>query len=181
MKRRVAVFGGSGTRPDNQEYYFNLAYETGKLLAQNNYIVITGAGPGLMDETLRGAIEAGGETIGVYFNKKGRKQSQYVTTPYWFDTLRPRQKKIIEVAEACIALPGGIGTLYEFIEVLALKKVGDIPAAKPLILLNDYYDNLNKLFQEVVTEGFAQESLYDLYFLAKSPTDATSYINTHLI
>lgn len=180
MKRRVAVFGGSGTRPDNQEYYFRLAYETGKLLAQSGYIVITGAGPGLMDETLRGAIEAGGETIGVYFNKEGRKQSQYVTTPYWFDTLRPRQEKIMEVAEACITLPGGVGTLYEFIEVLALKKVGDIPATKPLILLNDYYADLHKLLQEVVKEGFAPASMYDLYYLAKTPDIAVKYIQEHL-
>ncbi len=177
---RVAIFCGSGCAKIRQPYYFDIAYQTGKALAQAGFVVITGAGPGLMDEALRGAHEAGGETIGVALNMDGRKRSQSAGTVFAYDTLGPRQAKIMELADAFVALPGGIGTLYELTEVLALKRVNELPHRKPLVLLGDYYQHLIKVFDDMITEGFADESLQELFHLAKEPADAATYIQKNL-
>lgn len=112
MKKKIAVFGGVGCR--NEEYYFPIAHQTGQLLAQAGFVTVTGAGPGMMDEALRGAHDANGQTIGVALAIKERKKSQFAHEEYVFDKLNPRQDKLISLADGYIAVPGGIGTLYEF-------------------------------------------------------------------
>lgn len=176
MKKNVVVFGGRACLEEKKEYYYNLAYQTGKLLAEAGFIVVTGAGPGLMDETLRGAVEANGETMGVCLNIKGRKHSIYAQKQLMFDTIRPRQAKLIELADAFIALPGGIGTIYETIEILVMKKTNEVPIEKPLVLLGPYYENFKKLLQEISDEGFADNSLPHLFHHAKTPEEASLYI-----
>ena len=171
MKKKIAVFGGTQCIKDKEPYYFNVAYETGKLLAQAGYIVMTGGGPGLMNEALRGAFENGGETIGVMLELEGITHSQFITHKYMFDKLGPRQDKLVELADGFITLPGGMGTLYETIEILTLKNIREIPPDKPFVLIDDYYKDLQQLFVKIVQEGFISNDLYSYFKLVSTPEE----------
>lgn len=177
MKKKVAVFGGAAC--SNEAYYYAIARETGKLLAESGFVTVTGAGPGMMDETLRGAHIGNGQTIGVALAIKERKKSQFAHEEYVFDTLNPRQDKLISLSDAYIALPGGIGTLYEVMAVLAMKRLSEIPRDTPLILVDNYFLDLEHLFTKVMAEGFVETSLRDLYTLVKTPTEAVFMLRQH--
>ena len=175
-QKRVSVFAGNRCAPNKEKYYFDLAYQTGKLLAQKGLIVVSGAGPGLMDQVLKGAFEAGGRTFGVALNVAGRHQSQYVSEMTLHDTLGPRQDEIIKLGDAYIALPGGIGTIYEVNNILALKRVGEISKEKPLILLGEYFNMLGPVFKTMINEGFADESITGLFKIVSNPEEAADLL-----
>lgn len=179
MKKKISVFAGTACNKEKEPYYFDLAYQTGKLLAEAGYIVMTGAGSGLMSEALRGAYENGGETVGVMLEKEGIIHSPYVTQKFMFEKLGPRQDKLIELADGYITLPGGVGTLYETIEILTMKRVGEIESTKPLILIDKYYENLQNLFVKVIDEGFVTETLHTYFRFAPEPPDAVTFLDEH--
>ena len=87
----------------------NLAYDLGRQLALSGHRVINGGGPGLMDQTLQGAKSAGGETYGIRLEKQGRVHSECADQIEVFHGLWERQKRLISMGDAYIALPGGIG------------------------------------------------------------------------
>lgn len=175
--KKIAIFGGASCT--DTSYYYPIAYQTGKLLAESGFVTITGAGPGMMEEGLRGAHQAGGKTIGVALNIKERKKSDFLHEEFVFDTLNPRQDHLISMADAYVAVPGGIGTLYEILAVLALKRLDEIPKEKPLILVDEYFTPLARLFQEMLGKGFVESSLDSLYSIAKTPNEALAILHKH--
>src|SRR3989344_3567971 len=124
MNKNIVVFAANDDTREKKKYYYGLAYETGKALAEAGFTTVTGGGPGLMNEVARGAYENKGETHGVCLNVKNRIHSSFLTTREMFDLLNPRQDKLLQIADGFISLPGGIGTLYEVVAVLALKRKG---------------------------------------------------------
>jgi uncharacterized protein (TIGR00730 family) len=181
MNKRVAIFSGSECLvKEKNQYYFDLAYKTGKLLAEAGFTVITGAGPGLMDEALRGAKEAGGHTIGIVLNLPNRYQSIHVEESTVFDKLGPRQDKMIEMADAYFALPGGIGTVYEIFNILALKRINEMPVEKPLILIDGYYQSAKDLIENIIQSGFVSDSIHSFYDITATPDEAVKKISIKL-
>ncbi len=172
MIKNIAIFAGNGCKKEKEPEYFPLAHTMGELLAKNNFVTVTGAGAGLMEEALRGAFQAGGETIGVGLNFEGRKRSQYLTSSTEFDTLAPRQDKLIQTGDAYIALPGGVGTFYEIFNILALKRLKEIPPEKPLILVGTYYEDFEHMLKKMAKEGFVEEKVFSLYDMAATPEEA---------
>ncbi len=180
MKKKIVIFAGNGCKKEKEKYYYNLAYQTGWLIAQANYITVTGGGPGLMNETLKGAYEAGGETVGVCLAIQGRKQSKYIHKRYIFSSLRQRQNKLISLADAFLSLPGGIGTFNEIFEVLALKRKMDIPATTPLILISSFFKDFQLLMRKIRSEGFTDKSVDSLFDIAATPEEAVMMLKTNL-
>ncbi len=68
MIKNITVFGSSEVKPGSSDY--DMAYLTAKLLAQNDYLIINGGGPGVMKAASEGAKAGGGKSIGVSFNPK---------------------------------------------------------------------------------------------------------------
>lgn len=168
----VSVFGGAHCLPEKESLYFTLAYETGKLLAQAGFTVATGAGSGLMDEVLHGAKEAGGKTIGVGLGWSGT-QSKHAMQIEVHDTLSPRQDKLIQLGDAYLALPGGIGTFYEIYNVIVLKRIQEMSLRKPLILISDYFKPQEKVLRDMVQEGFVREEVFTFFSIVQTPLEAT--------
>lgn len=178
--KKVVIFAGNHCNKEKEDHYFGIAYETGKRLAQAGFTTITGGGPGLMNEALRGAYEHDGDTVGINLSRPGRTYSKFIKSSLMFEKLGPRQQHLIEIGDAYIALPGGIGTLYEAIAILALKKVDEIPLDKPLILIGDYYKPLKNLFVEMIGEGFVNEFLHELFTLIGTPKEAVMLLKQKL-
>lgn len=166
------VFAGNDYRLDKESYYVSMAYDLGKILAQNDFTVVTGGGPGLMDAVSRGAYENDGKTIGICLNVAGRNHTKALSTKMTYDHLGPRQDKLISLGDAYLALPGGAGTLYEISAVIALKQKGELDPKKPLILISDFYKEFESAMRKMFQEGFVTRSLSELFYLENTPREA---------
>ncbi len=166
------VFAANECKKERESYYFSMAYETGKLLAREGFITVTGGGPGLMNETMRGAFENGGRTIGFCLNVKGREHSTYLSEKRMYYDLRKRQRELMDIGDGFLALPGGLGTIYEVSGVLALKRKGEILPDRPMILIDSIYKNLEKLFDSLQEEGLIGHDLSSLYRMVQNPMQA---------
>lgn len=129
----------------------------GEAIAERGLELIYGAGStGLMGALANGALEAGGQVIGVipgYFNTPQLAHSG-LTRLEVVETIHQRKARMAELADAFIALPGGFGTLEELFEMLTWAQIG--LHQKPIGLLNTrrYFDPLLNLVEHARTEGF---------------------------
>lgn len=171
-KKKIVVFAGNECTAEKEEYYYSLAFKTGKLLAENNFITVTGGGPGLMDQVMKGAFENGGETFAVRLSLTGRKHSEYVTNFISFDDLNKRQDELLKLADGFLVLPGGVGTFYEIFAVLALKRKGELDKNKPMIFIDGYYDEFELLMTKMFQEGFAEKEIKSFYSYVRTPDEA---------
>ena len=176
---KICVYGASGDRLDRR--YFDAAEELGALLAQRGHCLVFGGGAGgLMGACARGAAGRGGEIIGVaprFFDEPGILYDGCTRFVYT-DTMAQRKSAMEELAEAFIALPGGIGTFEEFFETLTLKQLGR--HGKPMALLNTlgYYDALTALLQKAAVGGFLSENCFALYALCDTPEQVLEAVET---
>jgi len=111
MKKIVTIFGSS--KPINNEEQYLTAYTLGKNLALNGFDICTGGFNGIMEAASKGAVEGGGEAIGVTVNLWGGHINKFVTKEIMCDTLLERINKLIELGDGFVVLQGGTGTLLE--------------------------------------------------------------------
>ncbi|MCR5742172.1 MAG: TIGR00730 family Rossman fold protein [Lachnospiraceae bacterium] len=151
----IVVYCGAGYGKSDD--YTRAAFNLGKYIAKNGHTLVFGASSsGLMKEVCDGALSEGGHVIGVIpdidfiVKLKHPGLSEEVYTP----TLAERRTKMIELGDAFIALPGGLGTLDEITEVIELCKIGELSAPVVLYNVNNYYAQLEKMFDQMMGEGF---------------------------
>ena len=140
-KKTVTIFGTS--RAGEGDYAYELAYETGKLLAQAGFTIANGGYGGTMLAAARGASEAGGEVIGVTCTAfKNSRPNKYISREVGTASLDERLDKLIQLGQAYVVLPGGTGTLLELANVWELKNKGFLKTDKPIILLGGFWKPL---------------------------------------
>jgi uncharacterized protein (TIGR00730 family) len=135
-KKIVTVFGSSHAKP--VEKLYQTAFELGRTIAELGLTLCNGGYGGTMAAAARGAVEAGGHTIGVTCTRFGRSGPnphirQEIPT---FDLLQ-RLNTLIQLGRAYVVLPGGTGTLAEFALVWELLNKRLLRGARPLIVLGD--------------------------------------------
>ncbi len=114
-ERMIAVIGGA--RCDEQEG--RAAYAVGRLLASRGITLVCGGRGGVMEQACRGALEAGGVTIGLLPDADAREANPYLTYVLPTGLGNARNVLVVLAGEAVIAIGGGFGTLSEI--GLALK------------------------------------------------------------
>lgn len=167
----VAVFCGRnyGARKD---YFQAMAIEMGTVLAQAGFAVATGGGAGMMNDVNKGAHEAGGHVHAIQIEFE-EDQSPYFTRKEMFTDLRLRQQRLLQLATGgLIVLPGGLGTLYEAVEVLTFKaKYNHHPV--PLIFVDkEFYAPIETFLQTAYREGFILKEVADLSVTVDTPAEA---------
>lgn len=115
MKKVITIFGSA--KPVNSDEQYLSAYNLSKKLAQNGFDICTGGFNGIMEAASRGAVEGGGEAIGVTVNLWGGKTNRFVTKEIVCTSLFERINKLIEVGDGFVVLQGGTGTLLELAAV----------------------------------------------------------------
>lgn len=133
-KNIVTVFGSSHAEPLGELY--RTAFELGRSIAELGLTLCNGGYGGTMAAAAKGAVEAGGHTIGVTCTRFGRSGPnphirQEIPT---FDLLQ-RLNTLIQLGRAYVVLPGGTGTLIEFALVWELLNKGLLRGERPLIVL----------------------------------------------
>jgi uncharacterized protein (TIGR00730 family) len=150
-RRKVTIFGSARTQPDNPTY--QLAEKLGASIAKHDWMVITGAGPGIMEAGLKGAgREASmGLNIMLPFEQSSNEyiagDPKLVTLKYFFT----RKLMFVKECSAVVCLPGGFGTLDEALEVMTLIQTGK-QTILPLVFLDEpngsYWSSLERFFKE---------------------------------
>ncbi|MGE7625225.1 TIGR00730 family Rossman fold protein [Viridibacillus sp. NPDC096237] len=175
---RVAIYCGS--RMGGNPIYVEKAIELGKFLANHGIgIVYGGSIIGLMGKVADEVLVHGGEVVGVMptFMQWKEVTHQGLTELVFVETMHERKAKMIELADAFIALPGGAGTMDEFFDVLTLSQVGQHTKAICLYNINHYYDSLQAHLQHTVDEGFMLKSQQDQIGVVSSPEELMLFIN----
>lgn len=157
MMKSICVFCGSsyGTR----QIYKETAETLGLLMAQRQKTLIYGGGKvGLMGTVADAVMEGGSEVIGVIpeFLKRKEVGHEGLTELIVVDSMHQRKQKMAELADAFIALPGGMGTLEELAEISTWIQLELIK--KPIALLNvdGFYDHLFAQLDVMVENGFVK-------------------------
>lgn len=168
----ICVYCGSadGLNPS----YTAAAHRMGQEIARSGIRLVYGAGKtGLMGAVADGALQAGGEVIGIVPTVLNTPQLIHagLTRLEVVDTIHQRKARMSDLADALIALPGGYGTLEELFEQLTWAQIG--LHHKPIGLLNvmGYFDPLITLVKHALSEGFIYAEHSVLLVSADQPTD----------
>ena len=165
----IAVYLGSGE--GKREVFRQAAQELGAWIGRNKHTLIYGGSDmGLMGVLANAVLAKQGKVIGVeprFFVEKEIQHSgisELIVT----ETMSERKQKMIELADAFVAFPGGIGTLEEIAEVMTLSKLGRL--AKPFCFLNidGYYEPFRGFLAHMVKEGFLESDWAENLHFANS-------------
>ena len=169
MKKNICIFGGS--KSGRNINYENSAKIIGKLIAENGYNMIFGAGEtGIMGASASSAIKYGAKTTGIIPNFLFKKDildtkysKEFNSKVIMTEDMHQRKKLMYDKSDAFLILPGGVGTLDECFEVLTWCQLKQISNKKVgIINFDKYWDPLLKLINHLIKEEFMGE--YNLNF-----------------
>ena len=155
--KRLAVYCGSAS-PDDPRYIQH-AHEIGAGLAERGIGVVYGGGRlGLMGAVARGALEAGGEVIGVIPDALANSEvaNHDCTELHTVGGMHERKQKFTDLSDGFVTIPGGVGTMDELWEAVSWAQLGY--HTKPVGLLNafGFYDHLIAFNRHMADVGFVR-------------------------
>jgi len=176
--KRVCVYCGSSAGA--REEYTAAAQQLGAAIARRGLVLVFGGGKvGLMGEVADAALAEGGEVIGVLPRIfAGKVSHEGLSKLHIVDSLHERKALMIDLSDAFIALPGGMGTMEELFEVLAWLQIG--LHSKPCGLLNtcDYYTALLQFLDHSVAEGFVKQAHRAMLLVDDEPDRLLDQLST---
>ena len=154
----ITVYCGS-SMPENRAFQ-QVARELGEWIAREGHeLAYGGSRVGLMGIVSGTVLEAGGRVHGVetsFFVDAGVARDN-LTELFVVDTMAERKAKMIELGDAFVALPGGVGTLEEMSEIMSRIRLGMDPSACYFLNIDGFYDNLRAFLDDMVREGFLDD------------------------
>lgn len=153
--RAIAVFCGSNT--GEGEAYKEAAAALGSALARRGItIVYGGTHKGLMGILADAALAQGGRVHGVITQRLADKGHLHpsLSEHEIADGMQARKGRMLDLADACIALPGGIGTAEEFMEAWTLNQLGDVDKPVGLLNVDGYYDAFMGFIDTMIARKF---------------------------
>lgn len=168
--KRICVFCGAstGTNPAYQD----AAVDMGRTLAENGIDLVYGGGnKGLMGMIADATIDNGGRAFGVIPKALVDKEEAHTRLSEQFvvNTMHERKMMMATLSDGFIAMPGGFGTLEEFIEIITWAKLGFHQKPCALLNINQFYDGLLSYFDQLTDEGFVKPKMRDLVLTGDSP------------
>lgn len=181
-KKGVAVYCASSSLID--PLYVNAARELGEAIAREGYDVVCGGGrAGLMAAVIEGALEAGGEAIGVlpaFMIERGwhhPRASRVIET----DSMHSRKQTMASLSRAAIALPGGCGTFEELLEIITWRQLGLFSGHVIIYNVNGYYDPLIAMLNRSVEQHFMNPDHARLWNVVTSAEQALAIVRQSVV
>ena len=168
----VAVYCSSSNKVRSS--YMEAAELLGGMLAKAGIRLVYGdGGIGLMAAVAKGALDAGGEVLGVIpqFMVDQGWNNPTSTETIVTQTMHERKATICEISDAMVALSGGIGTFEELLECLTWKQLG--LHHNPVVILNTdgYYDKLLECLDLMVEEQMMRPIHKDMFVVVRKPEE----------
>lgn len=173
----VTVFGSARFNETHKSYL--VAQELGEKLAHLGFTVMTGGGPGIMEAANRGAITAGGYSVGCNITLPREQQpNPYLTSWIEFKFFMVRKFMLAKYSYAFVACPGGFGTLDELFGVLTLIQTGKMKDYPIVLIGNDYWRDIKQLIEErLVAAGTISTKDVSLLMFTDSAQEASDFIH----
>ena len=174
---RVTVYASSSERIDPA--YSAIAEELGRRIGERGWDLVWGGGRyGLMGAVSRGARQAGARTIGVILQDFVDKNVHCAAANEMASVtdMRTRKRGLDEAGDAFVALPGGLGTMEELLEVLSFKQLGFHD--RPIVILDalGYWGPLLTMLEKGFAGGFIQPHFRGIYTVAHGAAEAITQI-----
>ena len=179
MRKNITVFCGSAD--DCPAAYLDAAEELGRLIAKQGRELVYGSGMvGLMGRVAKGAIEEGGFVVGINVECY-RDYPPYPGTGELLmaKTISERKNLLMERGDAYIALPGGVGTLDELMEVWAVAQAGLMDKPMALLNVNHYYDGLLIQLERAYQDKLLKEKDFQLLLSAETPAELLQMVDEY--
>ena len=151
----VCVYSASSTKID--AVYFQAAETLGRLFAEHHIRLINGAGSiGLMCSVADAVLKNGGEVTGVIprFMVEQNWHHTGLTELIEVESMHERKRKMADLSDGIIALPGGCGTLEELLEIITWKQLGLYLNPIVILNINGFFDPLLEMLEKAIDENF---------------------------
>jgi uncharacterized protein (TIGR00730 family) len=170
----ITVFGSARTAAGSPEYL--IGEQLGRLLANNDWTVITGGGPGAMEAVNKGAFEAGGRSIGLGIELPFEQSlNSYIEQGINFRYFFVRKTMFLKYSQGFIVLPGGFGTMDELFEALTLVQTHKVTSFPVVLMGKDYWGGLVEWIKgSMLAAGKISAPDLDLIHLTDDPDEAVS-------
>ena len=173
----ISVFGSARSQESDPAYQQAIA--CGRKIVEHDLAVITGGGPGIMEAANRGAMEAGGTSVGLNINlPMEQAPNAYQTHVLDFRYFFIRKVMFVKYACGFIIFPGGFGTMDEFFESLTLMQTLKIDPFPVVCVGHEFWDGLVDWIKGTMRDQFATinpEDL-DLFHVTDDMEDAVQYV-----
>src|SRR6266568_226686 len=179
-RKKVTIFGSARTEETDEMYLKCVRFS--RSLAENNYMVITGGGPGIMQAGNEGAGSENSFAVNIRLpfgqapNAVMMRNPRLITYKYFFN----RKVAFVKESDAISVFPGGFGTLDEAMEVFTLIQTGKT-APKPLVLFDDesgYWDSWLEFIKEsMLGKGLISAEDFSIFTITRSVEEAVQVID----
>ncbi len=176
IEKGVSIFGSARTQPDDPQYL--AAVETARLLGEQGFSIITGAGPGIMEAANKGARAAGAPSYGCNIELPFEQGANpYVDTLVSFRYFAVRKTMFIKYSSAFIIFPGGFGTFDEMFEALTLMQTRKISQFPVVLFGTHYWAGLVRWLQSrVLAERKISPGDLELMVVTDDPAEAARVV-----
>lgn len=177
MDKKCAIFSASSM--DNKKRYVKRNNELIKRLVNHFTIVYGGANTGYMLEVANTVKENQGKLIGVMPTFLKPKELRYENCDEWFETdsMSSRKDQIISMSDCFVALPGGLGTYEEVMDVLSWMHIGLV--SKPLVLYNldNFYEGLLEQIFRGIDDQMISPAFLDSFLVSDDIDEICAFLN----
>lgn len=180
---KAATIFGSARRGFDAEIYEKTRKLAG-LLAKENFTVVTGGGPGVMEAANQGAYEAGGKSLGIniIFPSERERKNPYVQESESFHYFFSRKVMLAFASQVYFFLPGGFGTLDEFFELVTLVQTNKVTPMPIILVHKEYWTPLLEWIEkELYGNGAAiDKEDMNIYDLVDTPEEAMELVEKYM-
>ena len=166
QQKTICVYCGASPRVD--EKYKTAAYQTGQALAKAGYRIVYGGGSsGLMGIIANSALDNGGDVIGIIPDHIDEREKKHpnLTELHVVSSMHERKAMMANYSDIFLILPGGLGTMDEFFEIVTWRQLGLHDKTIIVYNMEKYWENLKLLLQNIESENFMKPQDTKLYHL----------------
>lgn len=174
----ISIFGSA--RLKKNSIYYKKAVNAAEMVAENGFGVITGGGPGIMEAANKGAMTAGGKSVGLAITLMHEQGVNEFVNPKYeinFKYFFVRKVMFVKYAQGFIVFPGGFGTLDELFETLTLIQTLKIEKIPIVLVGKEYWDGLGQWIEKQLLEGgFISDEDTSLFKITDDEEEAVKHI-----